>query len=74
MRSVGGLGRLIPKSTGGRVALGAFGVVGGMAGYSSIQNSRRRARNTAALTDIITSTAEKRLQNIQLVPVHGQAI
>jgi hypothetical protein len=74
MRSVGGLGRLIPKSTGGRVALGAAGVMGGIAGYSSIRNSRQRSRNTSALAQQLTAAAEARLQNVQLVPAHGQAI
>lgn len=74
MRSVGALGRLIPKSTGGRVAMGAIGAMGGIGAYSSIRSSRQRSRNTAALSNQITSAAEANLQNIQLVPVHGRAM
>jgi len=42
MRSSGGLGRLIPKSTGGRVALGAGGALGVAAGVSSYRNRKQQ--------------------------------
>lgn len=74
MRSVGALGRLIPKSTGGRVAMGAIGAMGGIGAYSTISSSRQRSRNTAALSNQLMSAAEANLQNIQLVPVHGRAM
>jgi len=73
-RSVGALGRLIPKSTGGRVALGGAVGIGGLAGYRIMSNHTQRSRNTAALSNSLTAAAEENLNNIQLVPVHGRAI
>lgn len=51
IRSVGALGRLIPKSTGGRVALGggAAGVAAGVAGYRSRSSGRMNQQQFDAL-------------------------
>lgn len=73
-RSVGALGRLIPKSTGGRVVLGGSVGVSGLAGYGIMSNNRQRSRNTAALSDSLTAAAEANLQNVRLVPVHGRTM
>lgn len=51
MRSVGALGRLIPKSTGGRVALGGgvAGVAAGVATYRNRSSGRMNQQQFDAL-------------------------
>jgi len=52
MRSSGGLGRLIPKSTGGRVALGGalgIGLAAGVAGHRNRSSGRMTQEQFDAL-------------------------
>jgi len=52
MRSSGGLGRLIPKSTGGRLALGGalgVGLAAGVAGYRNRSSGRMTQEQFDAL-------------------------
>jgi hypothetical protein len=81
MRSVGGIGRLFPKSTGGRVALG----VGAMGVAAAVVNQRRRSnqRMEAAMHGVAVGRTVRGMRSGELpvpqgydtlqVPLAGQS-
>jgi len=68
-RSSGALGRLMPKSSGGRTLLGVGAALGGFAGYHNVRQNRANARFTKNFADNMYTDAQARLDNMQLIEV-----